>query len=232
MTHIPGCIRSLSLSPEPRWPVALRNTRALHGVLTALAGRPHMPNMPNFALLPWPHDGGCLGWAVQWFDERDARLSGSHHVSIFNEPRVLTLGQAIGHRVPARPEERSHLMCLDTITPIVIRRTVDKRTVHHDSPDDACLVSALSCSSAVTLVTGKLEHPLWLRIVGGKTSPQSVPVGGNWGGDSRVRGFGGRLLLEVDGYTRWRLEIAQLMGLGGRVSLGFGRFRVREVARQ
>jgi hypothetical protein len=219
----------------------LRNTRALHGTLTEVWGRPHDHHggVPNFSLSPWLHSEGCCGWAVQWLDDSAQGFPSRHHVSIYNEHRVLTLGPVVRFRMPALREEAEHLLCLDTVTPVVIRRTGNReigKTIYRDKPEASNLISALRCSRYISLAAGldfrKAEaDPLRLEIVGGKTHSELVPVGGGkrWGGDGRLRGFAGRLLILCDSRTRWLLEIAALVGLGGRTSLGFGRVRIREV---
>jgi hypothetical protein len=238
---VPGCVRAISLYPEPRWPVALRNTRALHGTLTEIWGQPHRhrEGIPNFSLMPWPHRDGCCGWAAQWLDDRARELPSRHHVSIFNEQRVLTLGPVIRYRMPAVQAEKDHILCIDTLTPVVIRRTGNReigKTIYRDDPTAENIVSTLRCSRHISTATG-LDYrraegkPLNLEILGGKTHSELVPVGGGkrWGGDGRLRGFSGRLLVRVDSRTRWLLEVAQIVGLGGRISLGFGRVLIREV---
>jgi CRISPR/Cas system endoribonuclease Cas6 (RAMP superfamily) len=141
--------------------------------------------------------------------------------------------------MPAVHAEQSSLLCIDTITPVVIRRTGNKeigKTIYRDDPTAENIVSTLRCSRHISAATGldyrKAEgKPLNLEILGGKIHSELVPVGGGkrWGGDGRLRGFAGRLIVRVDPRTRWLLEVAQLVGLGGRISLGFGRILVREV---
>jgi hypothetical protein len=235
---LPGSLRAIQLHPAPRWPIALRNTRPLHGVITTLLNGHHVDtHTPAFALVPWPHGENCCGWALQTLSP--VELVSQHHVSIFSEPRILTLGPRVRLRMPALCTEGEHLLCLDTVTPISVRTgQADGSSVYRTAPAEISIVSALRNSRWIAAATGIDLHrgesaPLSVAIVGGETHVERVPVGQTrpktWTGGV-VIGWAGRVILRCDARTRWLLEIAERVGLGGRVSLGFGRFRLRDLA--
>lgn len=232
---LPGCVRALNLDPVPRWPIALRNTRALHGVLTGVVGGHADRNCAAFALIPWPHDGDCCGWAMQTL--QDLPLAARHAVNIFGQNSVLTLGPRVRMRTPARhPAGVMHTLCLDTVTPICIRTGQrDGSAVYHCEPREDGLLSAMRQSRWMAAAIGEPPGDPSLHIVGGRTSAQTIPVGesrakrGSWN-NGVIIGWAGRVLIQCDSQARWLLEVASQIGLGGRISLGFGRFTLREVA--
>lgn len=222
---LPGCIRSLDLRPEPRWPVALRNTRALHGVLTQVWGRPHDAREPNFLLLPWR--GGC-GWAAQWLVDGADSLPSRVRVHIFNAERWLMLGPPIRPKMPTPPPEGHYLLAIETVTPLLIRHGgVMRRTL-----EAANIVSALAQSSVIERALGRRVNVarMSLAIAHQDMRPATVHVGGTWSGCGTVIGCQGLLVVRANSYARHILELAALVGLGGRGSLGFGRIRVRELS--
>ena len=187
-------------------------------------GQEHQPREPNFLLLPWR--GGC-GWAAQWLVEGAESLASRQEVSIFNGIRTMTLGPPTRLKRPLPAGEGEHLLCLDTVTPVLIRHDGIGRTTVAASN----LLSGLGNSTTLERALGAKADAarLSLEISANATHPARVHTGGTWGGSGTVIGWEGRLILKANGYTRHALEVAALIGIGGRTSLGFGRFRLREV---
>jgi len=221
---LPGCVRSIDLQPPPRWRVVLRNTRALHGVLTQVWGRPHDRREPNFLLMPWK--GGC-GWAAQWLVEGAESLPSRLDVNVFNGERRLLLGPPIRLKLPPLPVEDEYVLALETMTPVLIRHGGVTRT----EVEASNIVSALCMSSVIERAIGGRADAsrIQLSIVHQDTRPSKVHVGGGWGGCGIVVGWEGVLVMRANGYAKRLLDLAALVGIGGRGSLGFGRVRVRNL---
>jgi hypothetical protein len=221
--YLPGVLRSVALEPVPKWPIALRNTRALHGALSNCFNLPHLRNRPRFTLLPV--QGGC-GWAAHFLDLGVSALPSTSEVSIFNAVRTLRLGPPTRLRAPGRPEGESHVFALETKTPVVIR----SEGVTRSSPDAGNLSSALAMSEVLRLVVERprLEDVV-VEVLHHETEETRVHVGGEWGGTGTVVGWEGVVFLRCNTLGAYLLKLGEALGVGGRTSLGFGRYRLREV---
>jgi hypothetical protein len=49
-SHLPGVTMSIAVAPAPKWPIALRNARGLHGAMTAILDVGHQPRFATFAM--------------------------------------------------------------------------------------------------------------------------------------------------------------------------------------
>lgn len=227
-THLPGVIRTLDLAPAPCLPAGLRDTRALHGVLSHVWDVPHHGGRaPNFALLPWPVG---IGWAAQWLCPGAESLPSSLPVHVFNAQRELRLGPPMRVKYPKQPTTPGpHRVELRTLTPVVIRT----EGVCRPHPDTRVLRGALCSSPLLQQSLGESVHAdeVDVQVLDVRTQPVEVRVGGKWGTAGMVSGWEGRVLLSCNAYARYLLSMVELVGMGGRTSLGFGRVRLREVGR-
>jgi hypothetical protein len=214
-------------------------TGPLHAVLSALDGRPHHDTDPRWSLVPT--DAG-YGWAVVWRDDMGAQLMGTEHAVRLGATRAdLMIAGRGALRWPVVAAGRSRVR-LDTLTPVVIRRTVrdarGKATGTHARAEcsAASLVSAL-CQLAAWLGVDASADTLRVEVVERVTEAATVDswsptrAGRQLHGDGKVTGWSGWCVLDVNAPARWLLEIAAAgWGLGGKTAFGFGAVRLREVA--
>lgn len=220
--YLPGCAATITLTPEPRWPVALRNARALHGVLTKLSDRPHDAHLPGWSLFPYAD-----GWAVYWqIPEGEPLVAArAHRVNVFNGDRMLTFGPLLRVKAPTVRRRGHQRVRVDAITPVVVRSMGGR--VARLTPDAPSIISALTRFYPQRLGLEIPPEHVCVEVLSHETFQEVVPVGGKWG---LVRGWVGHCVLEVNAVARWLLECADRgLGLGGRTALGFGRVRVTEV---
>lgn len=222
---LPGGMCEIDLSPAPRWPVELRNTRHLHGLITTIIGDPHDPHLPAWALVPRRDAQSRSHWAA-WFlrDDLAQRMSGAHgRAEFFGVQTDVRLGEVVSAASPT--VRRGHQRVrVDAVTPVVLR---SEQTMH-TAPTEAMLLGALvggSCSVPNRIGWADRVDTSDARLVLRErdTQPEGVETGGKYG---TVRGWVGSVDLEVNAVARWLLEVAALVGLGGRTAFGFGRIRV------
>jgi hypothetical protein len=222
--RLPGGTCLLDLQPDPRWPIELRNARALHGVLTVLLGKDHVDHRPAWALRP-SAESPC-GWAVHWIDPDALALAGSvHEVSIFNEQRALYLSDPSPVASPVVTRRGRRRLQVDTITPVC--STTTGRAVARLEP------TAQQIRSALRMLPPRIglsvaDDDLQLELVERQYEAERVDCGGKYGA---VRGWVGRLVVETNATGEWLLRVAATLGLGGRVAFGFGAIAVKEVER-
>jgi hypothetical protein len=221
--HLPG--RACALVWTPAVAVDLDRARHLHHALTMVLGRDHNPTRPDWALRPWGR-----GWAVYWYDAADeARVRAAGPRSLVLGTDRVTLGlDPTRHapRAPVVPRRGWHRLRLDALTPVVIRTMAGRVT--HTRPTAAHLVSTLAML-AQRLGVAVPPEALAVEVVAHETAPAVTPVRGKLGGDGRIRGWTGAVVLRCNAPARWLLEAAARgPGLGGRVAYGFGAVRVTE----
>ena len=206
----------LRIEPYPKWPIELRNTRALHAMLTGLTGLDH-DQVPPFSAVPWR----CRsGWGVYVRDEEAAqRLARrTHEAVLFDQPVQVTTSLLFRLRAPPAPRRGHQLVGVDAITPICIRNDSSETT--YTKPVAGNFISSLGRHLAPRLGINVSTDDLRCEIVESDTHPETVHLGGKYG---NVRGWTGRVVLDVNAPARWLLECAALIGLGGRTAFGFGR---------
>lgn len=229
ITHIPGGWLELQMAPAPRWPVVLRNTRALHGVVTGLLGQPHHPTEPRFALAPWPFG---IGWRVFVHDEAAALRVAARTVdaTLYGAPVLVRVGSMLRQSAPHVWRER--MLVVDTITPVCTRgagKCWGEKTEHAKravtTPTAAGLISTVAAWLPRRIGYEAPESGLSLELVAHQTRAERVQLGGKF---PPVDGWSGRLVMRCNAAMAWLLELAETVGLGGRCAYGFGRVRVRE----
>lgn len=222
MRYLPGAWIDIDVSPPPQFPVAHRNVRAVHGLVTALLGVGHAPPTALFALAPWP---STLGWAAYVYNGETAlRCAGQTTCAdLFGRPTIVRCSEI---RRAAAPPVVSGRRTVDirTVTPVCLRRTDNrgKKRFRLEIDNEILRSNLRSWLSARLGVTPPPE--LDARVVTRDLRTEQVPVGGKLG---VVLGLYGRLVVEVDTWALWTLRAAEVLGLGGRVGYGFGRIVVR-----
>jgi hypothetical protein len=229
---LPGGLLPLALDPCPAGGVALADTRAVHALLTGAFGQDHNTLVPTFALLLTPTPSG---WSVL---HRDRALAlqwqgRSWRGHWFGRGEVRATFGACS--VPYTPEFSApglYRVRLLAHTPVCVRNSVqDKTTYPH--PTGPSLVGALTggLRERLSLRRQGVEGCVRLRMVEHHTETvrqRSSRFSDEPGGF--LAGWRGRVVVETDALGLWLLRCAERIGLGGRVSLGFGRVELEEVS--
>lgn len=221
--HLPGMSMAISLDPLPRWPIELRNTRALHGMVTELSGVPHQ-RWPQWVLRPWQS-----GWAVHWMHARGFAFAGrTVDAVLFDRPTRVTFGPGVRLRSPQVARRGHARIRLDTITPVA--RAADGRTVPEVRPSRASMVN--TCGDFARRIAPSDRWYEWVKdrieldVVDIHTEPAHVPLGEKYG---VVHGWQGSVDLDANAVARWLLiSASRMLGFGSRVAFGFGCIRVTE----
>lgn len=231
--RLPVCAASLTVSGPP---VPLAHARALHGAVSRLlfvGGAHRSDGLPDFALAPPQRVGGpwrvifhsdassVLGTAwdrLPAHGDRDGRA-----ISICGVDRTLAFGDAEAIESP-RIARRGHLRgTVTTITPVLYRRTGGTRYSKVTGP---YLIALLAMFARRVLGIGRNEADRMIRVEVGKieqTSARSA-IGGHWddGRDgAHFVHFTAEMTLNAPAAWLWRC--AEILGIGGRTSLGYGR---------
>lgn len=219
---LPGGAFSLSFAPALRWPMALRNARLLHGVLTALTAIPHHETMPMFTLIPMDHGHGK--WAVWIADEAVARRLAGHAwpASVADQSVLVHCGPFARLRSPQVSHRGHQQIRVDMLTPITIRSMGG--AVTRVNPTEGNLLSTISSWLPRRLGLDHLR--LCFHLLEKRTETTRTDLGGKFGA---VLGCQGYFVADVNAPCRWLLECAARgLGLGGRTAFGFGRIRITE----
>ncbi len=223
-SHLPGGGVELHVAPAPRWPVDLRNTRALHAMVTVLTGLPHHPTTPQFTLTPWPN---AFGWGVySLHGDVMERLANREHAAVLYDRDVrVKCGPLVRVRSPLIAKSGRRRLRIDAITPVLVRAESNTRNMHTE-PTAANLHSSLDAWLPRRLGMDSFRDAFVIELVSRDTEAATVETGGKFG---NTRGWVGSCVVETNAVGHWLLEVGARIGLGGRVALGFGRVRVSEV---
>lgn len=223
-THLPGTAMTISLDPVPRWPIELRNTRGLHGAITAIVNQGH-GRFPNWALVPW-----LSGWVVYWLGDGGIQFANrSVDGVLYDRPTQFHFGPPVRFRSPSIEKRGRRRIRIDAVTPVCIQSM--GRTVPCVRPSKDSIATALH-GSLVERIT--VSRP-WLEFVRESmrceqvecnTEPCHVPLGGKYG---VVPCWQGSVVVEANAVAHWLLAVAERTGLGGRTAFGFGRIRLTEL---
>lgn len=241
-THLPGAWRELVLTPAPHTPIPHSHAVSVHGMVSRAIGRDHDRTRADFVLAQAQVPSG---WGVYFVDGADARrmscapMSGLH---LEGRPWGIAFGQGVVvPRAPSGIVPGRYRVTLTTLSPVVIRRSADGKTLVRVMPTASSLRASLTGREFLRRI-GLTEVPAWTRdaclvMVGHDTRRDSVDTDGHWnagdgGGHGRVVGWSGSLDLEVNAVTLALLRCAEVVGLGGRVAVGFGCVRLSSVERQ
>lgn len=218
--YLPGGAFALAISPTPQWPIELRNTKALHGLVTGLIGKPHDPNVPGFTLIP--SDLAASGWGVYVADPADAlRLANAQASGVLFD-REVTVSCGAMHRIksPRVSKRGRRKLRIDCVTPVIIRS--QGSTVRHMFPTASNLLSTLTAWTPRRLGL-HLGDDARLVLVERHTQPEWTPMGGKYG---PTGGFVGHMVVECNAVAEWLIRCSESIGFGGKTAFGFGRIRV------
>ena len=226
--HLPGVTMGFALDPVPKWPVALRNTRQLHGAMTAALDIGHRAHSATFALRMT--DASPSGWAVHWWAPEGAALANrSVLLKLYDRPTTFHFGNAFRLRTPKISRQGHRKLRIDTITPVSIMscgRTVTRHTMtaEHLLGSLGGVTWSTWMPSIRYLVT---DDKLRLKTIS-VDSEQTVAtdLGGKYG---TVHAWEGSMVVDANAPAHWMLKVAALTGLGSRTAFGFGQIRVTEV---
>jgi|GEM_PF-2674800 len=235
--HLPGAWRELVFDPAPRVPLPHGHALTVHGIVSHALGRDHRRDRADFVLAQARVPSG---WGVYFVDGADARrmscapMPGLH---LDGRPWGICFGPGVVvPKVPPVAPGR-YTVRLTTLTPVVIRRTVDGKTLVRVGPTAPSLLASLTGLEFLRRAGLATTTPLaWTRdacvvLLDHDTRRQSLDTAGHWhtsdeGGHGRVVGWQGDVTLEVNAVALWLLRVAEVVGLGGRVAAGFGQVRV------
>ncbi len=219
--YLPGGAFSLRITPAPKWPIELRNTRALHGLATVLIGEEHHPNQPGFVLIP--SNASSSGWGVYVPSAEAAlRLAGRQHAGVLFDREVLvSCGPMHRIKAPKVTTRGRRRLRIDYVTPACIRSSASRAV--HVSPSGANLCATMADWLPRRLGVEIGDDDMRLRVVERCTQPETVPMLGKYG---TVRGFVGHMIVETNAVGEWLFRCAETIGLGGRCAFGFGRIKV------
>lgn len=237
-THLPGAWRELVLNPPPAVPIPHTHATSLHGIACRSVGLEHDRTRADFVLR---QDRVRSGWGVYFVDGAVARrLSCAPMPGLHLEGRPWGICYGPGVVVPRAP---SHIpagryrVTLTTLSPVVIRRSADGKTLVRIAPTAASLRASLTGLEFFRrLGWTERKPPAWTRDVvlllcGHDTRRERVDSDGHWNaGDGQghgfVTGWSGTVEIETNAPGLALLRCAEVVGLGGRVAVGFGQVRV------
>lgn len=217
--YLPGVSMAFDVRPAPTWPIELRNTRGLHGAITAVLGEGHGHRLPTFALFPYGS-----GWAVHWWSEGGTALANKTvEGMLYQKPVAFHFGPAFRLRAPVVKRRGRRQLRLDTITPIINKS--DGRTRTHERPTSLILKRALEGEwlQRFGCEYVKAEDLLRVETIKVDTHTARVDLGGKYG---VVTGWEGSVELDTNAVGEWLLTAGARVGFGARTAFGFGRIRV------
>lgn len=235
--HLPAVAAPIALSPART--LTLDHGNAIHAAITYALGRPHDGRAAEWSLSLVNLDTSPSCVVVCFRDRADMerlrarpwpmRIGNVEHQAVAGRPWAAQL------KAPPAPPPGRYRVRLDTVTPVVIKRSVKTdddrphgRNVHHVRPVAWNLISTLHSTLAPRLGLKLLREEFAVEIVEVHAEPTRDVLRGS---GNRIRmhaaGWEGHLVLDVNAPALWLLECAARgMGLGGRVAFGFGQVRI------
>jgi CRISPR-associated endoribonuclease Cas6 len=178
----------------------------------------------DFSLVPWHNK---FGWAVYLADDSHKQLATKLiDATLFDKPVQVKFGVFAKLKAPNwKQEHRGKLRIkVDTLTPVVIRADGQLR----ERPTNQSLHSGLTAMFLSRLgitdaaLCSDIRKEARVHVVSDNTRLESIRIGGHF---ETVKGFFGSFTVEANASARWLLKCAQLIGLGGQTSIGFGRVK-------
>ena len=237
-THLPGAWRELVLDPPPAVPIPHTHATSIHGIVCRSIGLDHDRTRADFVLR---QERVRSGWGVYFIDGAVARrLSCAPMPGLHLEGRPWGICYGPGVVVPRAPSglpAGRYRVTLTTLSPVVIRRSADGKTLVRLTPTAASLRASLTGLEFFRrLGWTERKPPAWTRDVvlllcGHDTRRDRVDSDGHWNaGDGQghgfVTGWSGTVEIETIAPGLALLRRAEVVGLGGRVAVGFGQVRV------
>lgn len=233
--HLPGVSMGLALHPQPKWPIELRNVRALHGALTVILGRGHGARIPYWSLYQSP--ASHSGWVVHWMHPDAGRLADQLvEAVLFRKPTYVRFSAAHRIKVPT-VAPGPHVVKLTTVSPVCIGRSVGdevRRKAYYSQPCESNLVRSFGGEWLQRVLDRRTTAPersafvdsLRCRIVLDRTRPSELSLGPKLG---RIQGWEGELVLRVNAQMLWALCVSERLGLGARGAFGLGQVKVERL---
>lgn len=223
-TSLPGVSMTMRFDPHPRWPIELRNTRGLHGMISAICPYPHTTR-PLWALRPWQN-----GWAIHWYVPFGDSCAGrAIPAELYGRPITATFGQAVRLRSPVVVTRGRQRVRIDTITPVA------RASLGKSCPETRPSASSLhaACLDYAHRLAPSAMWWQWVkdRVAVGDvdvhTQPVRVDLGAKYG---VIPAWDGHVVVECNAVARWLLEsAARIGGFGSRAAFGFGWIRTTDV---
>lgn len=198
-----------------------RDATMMHGIVSRLHGRDHTRQQANFAL--WHDDGD---WHVMFRDrEQPSCLAAPTHAIVANRRPVdlIFVGIKQVHLPEIQPDAGRVLFT--TKTPLVL--TCDNHSKSCTAPSAEHIGGALQrMSNALGLGLGSVDLDVVAvagvgirTFVGGHVQRGTSEAGA-------VIGWQGSMVIDCSPIAFWLLRVAELVGIGGLVSMGFGRVQI------
>lgn len=231
------CGARMRLEVEPASLVAPRKLSAVHGAVLTLLGEQHDGHRPSVALRLG--DGGAL--SLWWDDLSHARaMAGrTESVRIGAQRGTFRFGQRERVRAPPPVPAGRYEVLLVAHSPINVRNEGGTERRSALEPNSRFVEGSLRGLATQRLGLRILPEHVSVLVMQSNAEARRVRVGGHWGcvrderGDrdmGAVTGDTGVAMLECNAVGLWLLQVAETIGLGGRVGLGFGHIELREVA--
>lgn len=226
--HVPGDLTQVLVLPDQS--VEFKDAIGLHGALSRVAGVGHggqdgTSRAPIFSLIPGDP------WHALWLSPQPHLYGALHeqrNLHVGGKPISLYMGMPI--RQPNLPPEPrgAQLLQLDTLTPLILpatRRTGKGPAIHHRELTSETLEKALR--SFTGRIFGKPGTELCAQVLEDQSEFQMRRLPGHWGMATMITG---RWKIRVNAPAARILRIAQVVGLGSRIALGYGRIVLSPVA--
>lgn len=216
---------AVAVGYAPATSLDLTQTRLLHGSITFALASGHEQNRAAWSLAP-----SDRGWVAVFYDRGSAERARaqSFESRLGAEPRRLIFGATVAHMKAPRPLPAGrYRVRVETVTPVSWDRNGHTETT--TAPGHQTIVATVDRVARALHLDVPEAHRAVARIAS-ETRATQVFVGGHWIRGTRragvVRALEGRFTVECNAVVAWLLACAEVIGLGGACSLGFGRVRV------
>lgn len=216
---------AVAVGYAPATSLDLTQTRLLHGSISFALASGHERNRAGWSLAP-----SDRGWVAVFYDRESAERSRaqSFESRLGAEPRRLIFGATVAHMKAPRPLPAGrYRVRVETITPVSWARNAHAEATA--APGHQTIVATVDRIARALRLDVPEAHRAVARIAS-ETRVARVFVGGHWIRGTRrpgvVMAIEGRFAVECNAVVAWLLACAEVVGLGGACSLGFGRVRV------
>ena len=219
--YLPGGGFRIDIKPL-RYPLELRNVRALHGLVTNMTGLGHGATVPQFSLAPVP---GHNQWGVHiaTTDAAEQLAASEYQGQLYSRDVVVKCGPMMRFKAPQIAQRGRRQLRIDAITPVSIRKDASAHT--HLFPTGRNLTNTMGAWLPRRLGVELGDSDIRLELDERHTMPEYVPVGGKFG---TFAGWTGHVIVTTNAVGHWLLKCAEVIGLGGRTAFGFGRIKVTQ----
>ncbi len=227
--HLPGGAMGLSFHPHQTIP--MRDVRRFHGAVTNILATAHDPSAPMWSLL-YVGASTPSGWALYVRSEEHLRTLSTKTFDVeicghrTTRRAALTFGPVSRFRAPS-PTTGCSRVELVTSTPVSIQKSIPSGgKVTYRRPSTRALHGALD---AVGRRLGLTIDPaaIVLRMVRREVATSGIMVG-KVHATGVVHGWTGHVVVDCNPVARFLFDVAARIGLGSKVSMGFGRIRLDE----